>query len=571
MKVPARIWMPRVGIVVIAALLVEAISIVQYERVRNLMEQEMRVRSKVILGAVADRIETMVEYGGEMDVSQLSDSLNHKQHFPSSFAIVLSQDGELIVPPPESRASAAQVSAAADMLRVGRTLSPDGEVGVLSARMDKPPYWQIGQVYIMDEVRAPLHSLRRQQVFMSLLVMLILFFMIQRFYSSDKKLREATEEQARIGSELAVAQRIQHEMLPKSFTQDVFGMLEPAREVGGDLFDFFRRDGKLFFCIGDASGKGIPSSLLMSAAHSLFRMVSQKEESPARILRELNRQMCRGNDSNMFATFFVGCLDLYSGRLHFGNAGHDKPFLVGDAVSLLPVKSNLPLGVFPDTEFVEETMDLSAGDTLFLYTDGLTEARNPGREAFGRSRLKEALESVRGKNPDEMVSALGDAVRTFAGNAPQSDDLTMLAVRFSPGNQIREHLTLVNDNAEVPRLGVFVKDLCAGLELDRKTTAGLRLALEEMVVNVMNYAYPSGEKGDILVFADSDRSEVRFTIVDSGVPFDPTSMMSVDTTLDAGSRPIGGLGIHITRGIMDSVSYIRKQGKNVLTLTKSII
>lgn len=571
MKVPARIWMPRVGIVVIAALLVEAISIVQYERVRNLMEQEMRVRSKVILGAVADRIETMVEYGGEMDITRLSDSLNHKQHFPSSFAFVLSQDGELIVPPPESRASAAQVSAAADMLRVGRTLSPDGEVGVLSARMDKPPYWQIGQVYIMDEVRAPLHSLRRQQVFMSLLVMLILFFIIQRFYSSDKKLREATEEQARIGSELAVAQRIQHEMLPKSFTQDVFGMLEPAREVGGDLFDFHRRDGKLFFCIGDSSGKGVPSALLMSVVHSLFRTISLKEESPSRILEELNSHICRGNDSNMFATFFVGCLDLYSGQLRFGNAGHDKPFLVGKEVSLLPVKSNLPLGVFPDTEFAEETLDLSAGDTLFLYTDGLTEAKNPAREAFGRARVKEVLEGVRSLSPEVMVSSLGKAAHKFAGSAPQSDDMAMLAIRFSPGKLLRQQLHLVNDKADIARLSGFVKDFSAALDLDRKMASGVRLALEEMVVNVMNYAYPAGEKGDICVLADSDRTEVRFTVEDSGVPFDPTSMMSADTTLDAHSRPIGGLGIHLTRRIMDSVSYCRKQGKNVLTLTKSII
>lgn len=570
MKVPARIWVPRVGIVVIAALLVEAISIVQYVRVRDLMEHEMRVRSKVILGTVADRIETMVEYGGDLDVSQLSDSLNYRQHFPSSYAFVLSQDGELIVPPPESRASAAQVSAAADMLRVGRTLSPDGEVGVLSARMDKPPYWQIGQVYVMDEVRAPLRSLRRQQVFMSLLVMLILFFIIQRFYRSEKKLREATEQQARISSELAVAQRIQHEMLPKSFTQDVFGTLEPAREVGGDLFDFHRRDGKLFFCIGDSSGKGVPSALLMSVVHSMFRTISQKEESPSRILEDLNRHMCRGNDSNMFATFFVGCLDLYSGQLRFGNAGHDKPFLVGRDVALLPVKSNLPLGVFPDTEFVEETLDMSEGDTLFLYTDGLTEAKNPAREAFGRARVKEVLEGVRTLGPEAMVSALGDAARNFAGAAPQSDDMAMLAVRFSPHDLLRQRLQLVNDKADVSRLSVFVKDFCASLELDRKTAAGVRLALEEMVVNVMNYAYPAGEKGDILVLADSDRTEVRFTIEDSGVPFDPTAMMSVDTTLDANSRPIGGLGIHLTREIMDSVSYNRKQGKNVLTLTKSI-
>ncbi|MBQ1648214.1 MAG: ATP-binding protein, partial [Bacteroidales bacterium] len=146
-----------------------------------------------------------------------------------------------------------------------------------------------------------------------------------------------------------------------------------------------------------------------------------------------------------------------------------------------------------------------------------------------------------------------------------------LAVCFAPGELVREQIVLENNVEQVDQLGQFVKAFCARLELDRKSASGLRLALEETVVNVINYAYPKGEKGSVTVYADSNRKEVRFTIVDAGVPFDPTAVLSADTTLDVQNRPIGGLGILLTRKLMDSVSYCRKGDKNVLTLTKIIL
>ena len=278
---------------------------------------------------------------------------------------------------------------------------------------------------------------------------------------------------------------------------------------------------------------------------------------------------------NMFVTFFVACLDLYTGKLRFANAGHDKPFLLDSAVSLLPVKANLPLGVFPDTVFEEQTLTLSPGTALFLYTDGLTEAKNPARKAMGRQRVQEALEACLSSgeaSPEQLVKALGREVRAFAGEAPQSDDRAMLAIRFLPGDYVCDKIRLVNQKEEVSRLSDFVKAYFVRLSVDHRLASGLRLALEEAVVNVINYAYPPGETGEIFVFADSNRKEVRFTLVDSGFPFDPTAVLSGDTTtLDAKNRPIGGLGILLTRKLVDSVSYCRKDNFNVLTLTKSIV
>jgi sigma-B regulation protein RsbU (phosphoserine phosphatase) len=168
------------------------------------------------------------------------------------------------------------------------------------------------------------------------------------------------------------------------------------------------------------------------------------------------------------------------------------------------------------------------------------------------------------------VSALSAEARTFAGDCPQSDDLTLLCIRFQPGETLQKKLTLGNDTVEVTALSSFVKDFLSQVRMERRVAAGIRFAVEETVVNVMNYAYPPGEHGEVTVYADSNYKEVRFTIVDNGFPFDPTAVLEADTTLDAQNRPIGGLGIHLTRKMVDSVSYSRKHGFNVLTLTKSI-
>ena len=512
--------------------------------------------------------------GLDLDLSWLGDTLNAHQPFPSSFGLLLTPDGELVAGPSESRTSAAEVQQVVDLLN--GVIPPSALPGISynSTTLFKDPYWKVVSVYKTDEVYARVRRQRTQQMLFVLLGLAILAFVINRYARNERNLRLASEKQARMGAELAVARQIQQEMLPKTFSPCVYGSLEPVLEVGGDLFDYYSRDGKLFFCIGDVTGKGVPAAMLMSVAHSLFRILSQKIDSPSQILDSMNKQLCLGNDSNMFITFFVGCLDLYSGELLFSNAGHDKPFVIAQDISLLPSKANLPLAVFPTTHFEEQSCLLSPGTVLVLYTDGLTEAKNVEHKEFGRPRIQNVLEQFQSredKSLDSLVSSLSDAAHRFAGEAPQSDDLTLLAVCYDSSNKRREQLAIVNDELEVSRLGVFVKGFLGSLEMDKKTAAGVRLALEEAVVNVINYAYPAGEKGDILINADTDGHEVRFTITDSGYPFDPTSVLEPDTTSDAQNRPIGGLGILLSRKLMDSISYVRKDGKNVLSLTKIIL
>ena len=221
---------------------------------------------------------------------------------------------------------------------------------------------------------------------------------------------------------------------------DIFGSLTPAKEVGGDLFDFYIRDNQMFFCIGDVSGKGVPASLVMAVTRSLFRNISAHTSKPDHIISTLNEALTQGNETNMFVTAFVGVLDLGTGMLHYCNAGHDAPMLIGRGVGLLPCDSNVPLGVMPGWTFTAQEADIDKQTTIFLYTDGLTEAEDAGHAQFGIDRITAVAETLltEGRNkPEEIVSKMIAEVHAFVGEAEQSDDLTMLAIKYSKTGNTR--------------------------------------------------------------------------------------------------------------------------------------
>ena len=408
--------------------------------------------------------------------------------------------------------------------------------------------------------------------------------MQQSIVRQMEELKSVNEQKGRIQGELKIARDIQMAMLPKIYPPyperddiDVFGQLTPAKEVGGDLFDFFIRDEKLFFCIGDVSGKGVPASLYMVVTRALFRTISAHESSPEKIISNLNEVTAKDNDSNMFVTMFVGVLDLPTGRLHYCNAGHDAPLLIGNTgAGMLPVDSNLPVGVMDDWKFsLQETL-VDPDTSILLYTDGLTEAENIDHAQFEMSRLKDEARNLQQERifaPHKIISHMTDAVHAFVGEADQSDDLTMLAIQYTKHDEeiVYQHsLTLTNDLKRVPRLNTFIDEVCEANGFDMSTTMQINLAIEEAVVNVMNYAYPAGKKGDITIEAKSNGTDMFFIISDTGKPFDPTAKPEVDITLSAEDRSIGGLGIHLIRQIMTHINYERVDGHNVLTLTKKL-
>lgn len=259
-----------------------------------------------------------------------------------------------------------------------------------------------------------------------------------------EELKETTAAKASIESELKIAHDIQMSMLPKTFPPyperddiDIYGSLTPAKDVGGDLFDFYIREEQLVFCVGDVSGKGVPASLVMAVTRSLFRNVSAHVLEPNKIVYAINNALTDGNDTEMFVTLFVGVLDLQTGHLRYSNAGHNAPVLMADSVSEIPCDSNLPAGVMDNWDFSLQELDIRKDDVIFIYTDGLNEAEDACHQLFGEERMLKQLKqqlAVGQTEPQAIIEEMGKAVHTFASGTEQSDDLTMLAIKYKKNN-----------------------------------------------------------------------------------------------------------------------------------------
>ena len=553
--------------------------------------------------------DTIAVFGIDIDAKNLGDTLNYRHIYPSSFDFLLSEEGELITDyTPTSIEGNIDVYVRlindSTVTRVksysGRTNMIDFDINgkdgsIFYSHMKGKPHWLIAVVCYDDEVYGSLLRLRFRLLLLSLAAFGILLFMVLRFAKGAKELNMKTLEQERTNGELRIANNIQQTLLPANEPSlknvgdvCVEGRLIPAKAVGGDLYNAFVRDEKLFFCIGDVSGKGIPSALIMAIMQALFRNIASREDNPAQIMKRLNETACRNNEANIFSTLFIGVLDLPTGHLRYCNAGHELPILIDHSplnidhsplnidhsISMIEAKPNLPVGLFEDFDFEMQSMTMQPGSVLFLYTDGLTEARNIQNKLFGRENVLKMIASCRSTEPKQLVEAAIGKWHQFIGQTEQSDDLTLLALSYTPSQEqdvLEESLTLKNDVKEVEALGAYVKQVCGHLSIDRSLTNKLRLAVEEAVVNVMEYAYPKDTTGYVNVKATSDGRRLKFIITDSGISFNPTEVTAADTSLSAEERPIGGLGILLVRELMDSINYERTDGKNVLTLSKTIL
>ena len=413
-------------------------------------------------------------------------------------------------------------------------------------------------------------------ILLQILGLVILTFIIYRYVRSIRHLYKVNAEKERITGELDVARGIQEAMQPKVALPfswrddiDIHASQTPAWEVGGDFCDFSIRDEKLFFCIGDVSGKGVPAALVMAVARSTFRMLIVRESEPERIVTAMNDTMAQDNEEyNMFITMFVGVLDLPTGRMRYSNAGHKAPYVDGKP---LPVDPNLPVGVFANYSFSAQEAEIPSGSTIFLYTDGLTEAEDAKHNQYGIARMKEHLKADTAR---QLIEGMTASVKEFVGDTEQNDDITMLAIRYiCPSSDARLHrsITLPCDINELSRLAEMVEEVCDEVGLPPSTTMQVNLALEEAVANVMYYAYPTGQHGDVTIEAEANAKRIKFVVSDGGLPFDPTTKEEIDINQPLEERAIGGLGIHLIRRYMDSISYERRDDRNILTLMKNII
>ena len=535
-------------------------------------------------------------FGLDVATDWLGDALNKKHLYPTSYDLLLSENGKVIASPRDTISKWEDVERVVAMIndstvakkssksgdsKVIKFTSFDGdEAYVFVSEFGGSAKWKIAVVCYDDEVYGKLNHMWLLFSLLNLVAMVVLALIVFGFANNNRRLQRIRVEQERINSELQVAKNIQMEMLPEKFPPfperddlDIYGSLVPAKAVGGDLFDFFLRDEKLFFCIGDVSGKGVPAAMVMTVTRSLFRSASVRDNNPAHIMRTINETMCQGNESSMFVTLFVGVLDLPSGRLRYCNAGHDQPMLLGETLNEMQVESHLPVGIFDATKFTAQECMIAPKTTIFLYTDGLTEAKNMERKQFTLARVKEVLTQHIQETPQALLEYMSQAVALFVEKAEQSDDLTMLAIRYQPKIEkydLDEKLTLKNDVKGVVELGTFVKSVTKRLGLEEGQGDKLRLAVEEAVVNVIDYAYPIGTEGEVTIEAKSDGEILKFIITDTGIAFDPTEAETLDPSLSIEERPIGGLGILLVREMMDTINYERVEGQNILTLIKTI-
>ena len=538
----------------------------------------------------------------DLSLGWIDDELENALTYPTSYVMIMSREGRLIAYPDSTLLLVKTVDNLEDKQRRDPKVDEmnhrmmageSGEIRVRSlsginriiyyAPLSGRTGWSMAVVIDENEIYRGL----TRQTWVLLCAMLLglgmLLFILWRSARNLRRLHESDMKRERIVNELAIARNIQMHMLPKKLLGvgrddiDVCGQLVPAREVGGDIYEYFIRNEKFYFCIGDVSGKGIPAALVMVVVRNMFRMSSQHESNPSRIMQTMNEASVEGNDDNMFVTFFIGVLDLPTGRLRYCNAGHNAPRITtkNHHCTPLDVEPNLPLGVMEDFHYVAQETTVADGTMLFLYTDGVTEAMNPEQEQFGEQRMDDVIEHLLADNekaaPQHLVDQMTQAVNDFSSTNDASDDLTMLVLRYSKPERmvrLRRSMVVANDVQQVGELGDMVEMAAEELEIDNSTTMQMRLALEESVVNVMNYAYPAGQKGWVSVECIADGEWIDFVITDQGTPFDPTTVPDADTTLSTEDRQIGGLGILLTRQLMDAVNYEHIDGKNVLTLRK---
>ena len=402
----------------------------------------------------------------------------------------------------------------------------------------------------------------------------------------DTLKKYANEAAARIEADLTMAKSIQASALPSIFPAfpqrfdfDIYATMDPAKEVGGDFYDFYMtQDNLIHLLIADVSGKGIPAAMFMMRAKTQLQSLTKAGRPINEVFSTGNTALCEGNDAGMFVTAWQGGVNLDTGLVEYANGGHNPPVVkrANRGFHYLNSKVNLVLAGMPDMPYTKQEFRLYPGDTLFLYTDGVTEATNANNELFGEDRLLDALNSKEFTDMKDLCISVKAAVDKFVGDAPQFDDITMVAFKFNGqqenGEVILEQKKIIAVPAKIDALDGLMKFVDENLELldcPMKVQTQIDVAVDEIFANIVSYAYDSGE-GDFVVemYPCKENLGVVLKFIDTGKPYNPLTHEDPDITLSAEERGIGGLGILMIKKTMTKVEYEYENGRNILTITK---
>ncbi len=392
----------------------------------------------------------------------------------------------------------------------------------------------------------------------------------------DTLKRYIAEAAARIDQELAIARSIQASALPSVFPPypertefEIWAMTRPAKEVGGDFYDFWLQGtDKLVFLVADVSGKSIPGAMFMMQAKMLLKSLTETGLPVEQVLTQANEQLCANNQAGMFVTVWMAVIDLESGQVTFGNAGHNPPLLLGAGDwEYKRSRPGLVLAGMEGVQYKSGSLQMEPGDVLFLYTDGVTEATDTANQLFGEERLKACLNGMTDAKPEALCKAVLADVDRFAGEAPQFDDITMLCLQYR--GQGRK-LTVAADIGQVANVIDFVNECLAPAGCPAKVIQQLDIAVDEIFSNIALYAY-GGKAGSaaMQVAINEHTPSATLTFTDEGKPFNPLEREDPDVTLSAEERKIGGLGIYIVKKTMDQMEYEYRKGSNRLRIVKT--
>ena len=401
-------------------------------------------------------------------------------------------------------------------------------------------------------------------------------YMVSELNEYIRDLSRVTAEKERIGAELDVARHIQASMLPCIFPAfperhefDIYASMTPAKEVGGDFYDFFLvDDDHLAIVMADVSGKGVPAALFMMISKTLLKSAAQSGLSPKAVLEKVNNQLCENNDAEMFVTVWLGILEISTGKMKCANAGHEYPAIMrrGGGFQLFKDKHGLVLAGMEGARYREYELELNEGDRLFVYTDGVPEATNADTVLYGTDRMLHALNEAKDRSCCELLASLHRDVDAFVGAADQFDDITMLCIELRTVANGMKKIGIAPTLDKLPEATGFFEDILSAANAPMKVIAQVNVAVDEIFSNIARY---SGATAATLGCSLADgRMTLRFS--DNGRPYDPTGKPDPDTTLSAEERDVGGLGIFMVKKIMDEVTYEYVDGLNILTLVKAL-
>ena len=426
-----------------------------------------------------------------------------------------------------------------------------------------------------------------QAIISALLLYYVVVFASVQISQSGRKMidkqKEITQKGARIETELNLANAIQKNMIPSIFPPfpehkeiDIYASMTPAKEVGGDFYDMFLiDDNHLAICMADVSGKGIPASLFMMISKILIKNVSCIDKETNIAFTRVNNMLCDGNKTGLFVTAWFGILDLTNGHLEFANAGHNPPLLYSANTGnfeYLRTKPNMVLAGMENVNYRKNEIQIEPGDRIFLYTDGVTEATNIESKLYGEDRLQKFLNDNLDLSVEETIKAVNKDINIFVGSAEQFDDITMLELLYK-GKNAKENSTIQRkfkaDTKELSNIQEFVEAELGKYNCNNKTKYQINLVIEEIFVNIANYAYKEKD-GYCTLAIELEDNKVTFTFEDNGVPFNPLEEPDPDINLSADKRDIGGLGIFLAKKMIDEVKYKYENSKNILIITKNI-